>query len=67
MKGKKEDDKPFSIFDQKWDVRFTENEVFVIGEDGSTVARLARPDHGSDLALAGYIIGLQVRALSRAP
>lgn len=55
------------LLDQRWSVRFTDTEVLIVGEDETTVARLLRPDHGSDLLVAGYIIGMQLRALSDVP
>lgn len=33
--------------------------IYLVSEDGSTIAKLLRPDRGSDLLVAGYITGLQ--------
>lgn len=56
------------ITEQRWSARREVNpdtigmkhdRVEIVGEDGSTVAMLARSDEGSDLLIAGYIVGLQ--------
>jgi Ser/Thr protein kinase RdoA (MazF antagonist) len=51
---------------QLWIFEQREDGVYLIGEDDrSVVLKLCRPDHGSDLLIAGYIAGLQVQKLHR--
>jgi hypothetical protein len=54
------------ITDQQWLPEMTDaaGTVVLKGEDGSTVAILSRPDHGSDLLVSGYICGLQMRKIA---
>lgn len=48
---------------QLWIPEQREDGVYLIGEDGSVILKLCRSDHGSDLMIAGYIMGLQGKQL----
>jgi hypothetical protein len=55
---------PEPITEQLWVPEVRGDGVHLVGaDDKSTVLRLCRPDHGSDLLIAGYIAGLQAKAL----
>lgn len=56
---------PKHITEQLWMPEQREDGVYLIGEDGSVVLKLCRPDRGSDLVIAGYIMGLQGKQLPR--
>ena len=56
---------PKHITEQLWTPERREDGVYLIGEDGSVILKLCRPDHGSDLVIAGYVMGLQGRKLSK--
>ena len=58
-------DEPKHITEQLWTPEQREDGVYLIGEDGSVVLKLCRPDHGSDLMIAGYIMGLQGKQIPR--
>lgn len=53
------------ITEQMWTPEQREDGVYLVGEDGSVVLKLCRPDHGSDLVIAGYVMGLQGRKLAK--
>ena len=55
---------PKRITEQLWTPEQREDGVYLIGEDGSVVLKLCRPDRGSDLVIAGYVMGLQAIALA---
>jgi len=55
---------PKHITEQLWVPEQREDGVYRVGvEDRSVVLKLCRPDRGSDLLLAGYVMGLQGRSL----
>lgn len=54
---------PKPITAQHWLPVQDKDGVSLIGQDGSTILRMARPDTGSDLFLAGYIVGLHAAAM----
>ncbi len=59
---------PPHITEQQWVPDVREDGVYLIGaDDGSAVLKLCRPDRGSDLMMAGYIAGLQVRQRKERP
>jgi hypothetical protein len=59
-----ESDAAKHITDQTWWPDQRADGVYLIGEDGSAILKLCRPDRGSDLLLAGYLAGLQGKQLS---
>ena len=65
---------PKHITEQAWVPELREDGVYLVGADDRTaVVKLCRPDHGSDLLVAGYIAGLQgqgraaIEAITRGP
>lgn len=50
---------PKHIIEQLWLPEQREDGVYLVGEDGTVVLKLCRPDRSSDLMIAGYIMGLQ--------
>ena len=58
-------DEPRHITAQLWSPEQREDGVYLVGEDGSAVLKLCRPDRGSDLILAGYVVALQAHKLPR--
>lgn len=54
------------VADQLWEFEIREDGVYLVAADDRTVVlKMCRPDHGSDLLMAGYIMGLQARELRR--
>lgn len=54
------------VTEQQWIPEVREDGVYLIAaEDKTVVLKLCRPDHGSDLLIAGYISGLQGLKLHR--
>lgn len=48
------------VTDQQWVPELREDGVYLVTAiDRTPVVRLCRPDHASDLLVAGYIVGLQ--------
>lgn len=60
----KPDEEPKHITEQLWMPEQREDGVYLVGEDGSAIVKLCRPDHGSDLFIAGYVVALQGKQLS---
>jgi hypothetical protein len=59
---------PPHITEQLWIPEVREDGVYLIGaDDRSVVLKMGRPDHGSDLMMAGYIVGLQARQRRNPP
>jgi hypothetical protein len=57
---------PKHITEQLWVPEQREDGVYLVGaEDRTVILKLGRPDHGSDLLIAGYITGIQALALRR--
>ena len=56
---------PTHITEQLWVSEERDDGVYLIGADGATILKLCRPDRGSDLLIAGYIMGLQAKKLPR--
>lgn len=57
---------PKHITEQMWVPEQREDGVYLVGaEDRTVILKLGRPDHGSDLLIAGYITGIQALALRR--
>lgn len=63
-----------SALDQQWSAEYRTVDlpggpaalgVFIVAEDGTEIAVLRRPDHGSDMLMAGYICGLQAAHLAK--
>lgn len=53
------------VTEQLWVPEVREDGVYLVAEnDRSVVLRLGRHDHGSDLLVAGYIVGLQAQHLA---
>ncbi len=56
------------LTDQLWFPEVREDGVYLVGTDGRVILKLCRSDRGSDLLMAGYIMGLQARdILKRMP
>lgn len=54
------------VTEQHWRLEERADGVYLICADDKTpVLKLCRPDHGSDLLVAGYISGLQAEQLRR--
>ena len=50
------------VTEQQWVPDVREDGVYLVAaDDRSTVLKLCRHDHGSDLLIAGYVVGLQAR------
>jgi hypothetical protein len=48
------------VTEQLWVPEVREDGVYLVGaDDHAPVLKMCRPDHGSDLLMAGYIAGLQ--------
>lgn len=64
-----EDDVLDHVFDQAWVPELREDGLYLVAaNDRTPIAKLCRPDHGRDLFVAGYIMGLQGKQLqSRDP
>ena len=53
------------ITEQLWMPEVREDGVYLVAaDDRSTILKLCRPDHGSDLLVAGYLVGLQAQKLT---
>jgi hypothetical protein len=59
-------DPPRHLTEQTWTHEQRTDGVYLVGEDGSAILKLCRPDEASDLLIAGYVMGLQVDKLSSA-
>jgi hypothetical protein len=54
------------VTEQLWVPEIREDGVYLVADDDRTVVlKMCRPDRGSDLLMAGYIIALQSRQLLR--
>lgn len=55
---------PPNILDQHWLPHLDpDGSVVLVGQDGTEIVRLMRPDRGSNLFVAGYIVALQAAHL----
>lgn len=56
------------VTEQVWVLQVREDDIYLVAaDDGTTIMKLCRADRGSDLLLAGYIAGIQVRRLKENP
>jgi len=54
------------VTEQLWVPEVREDGVYLVtANDRTSVMKLCRPDHGSDLLMAGYISGLQAMKVQR--
>ncbi len=54
------------VTDQLWVPEVREDGIYLVtADDHTAVVKLCRPDHGSDLLMAGYISGLQAMKVPR--
>lgn len=52
------------VTEQLWVPEVREDGVYLVAaDDRTTVLKMGRPDHDSDLLMAGYIMGLQAQQL----
>jgi Ser/Thr protein kinase RdoA (MazF antagonist) len=59
-----EEQKSKHVTEQSWIPEIREDGVYLIAaDDRTTILKLCRADHGSDLLMAGFIAGLQARQL----
>lgn len=58
-------EEPKNILVQHWQPVFDETGVRLVGEDGTEILRLLRPDRGSDVFVAGYICALQAMHINK--
>ena len=63
---REQDHKPKHVSEQVWVPEIREDGIYLLAADDRTVVlKMCRPDHGSDLLMAGYIIALQTHQLLR--
>jgi len=54
------------VTEQMWVPEVREDGVYLVAaDDRTTIVKLCRPDHGSDLFIAGYITGIHARQLGK--
>ena len=54
------------VTEQLWVPEIREDGVYLVADDDRTVVlKMCRPDRGSDLLMAGYIVALQAHQLLR--
>jgi hypothetical protein len=63
-----EDKKHKHVTDQMWIPEIHEDGIYLVAADDRTVVlKMCRPDRGSDLLMAGYVVALQARQILRGP